>query len=79
MLYNRTVARGEGRADDRTVSAEALLREALGETARAAARAPGRLELFAAHTDYNEGYVAARVFATTASDGATVLRGVEQR
>jgi len=36
-----------------------ILREEFGAHASTVARAPGRLEIFGAHTDYNEGYVAA--------------------
>lgn len=36
-----------------------MLREEFDAQASTVARAPGRLEIFGAHTDYNEGYVAA--------------------
>jgi len=57
VLYNRSTAPGAG-DDPRVTRARELLRSTYGVGAQTVARAPGRLELFGAHTDYNEGYVA---------------------
>ena len=54
-MYNRNAMT----PDPRVARAVEMLREEYGAQARAVARAPGRLEIFGAHTDYNEGYVAA--------------------
>lgn len=65
-MYNPTVDPTGQDADQRAVRACELLRRHFGARAQVVARAPGRLELFGAHTDYNEGFVVAMAIGQAA-------------
>ena len=71
-MYNRPCC-AEGRDHELAAAARDALRVQFGRHAEVLARAPGRLEVLGAHTDYNEGFVTA-----IAIEPATVVAGARR-